>query len=377
MSTAIYDEMIQPKGAAYRASQIKAWSHYLVPVDDSESRLAGNSRIWGDASPEVQSKVIDILIEASRNAGLDVRNTAHVLAIARIESGFNPDAAAGTSSATGLGQFINKTGASYGIDDTNRFDATSQARALVAHYIDNRDLAARRGQGETYIYKYHHDGPSADSGGLELAQRKVLPLLDRYTRFVEAHVGLEHSAENRTSDNARPALSSLGRDANTVRIEEPDNAKILHNGDHGADVRALQVTLTALGFDDARGRALEADSAFGPRTGEAVRAFQRAHGLNVDGVVGADTRRALDAALRSVPEASSAVEPVARPTQTSSLDRLLAAARGDDPLAFRTALADFTDTPFGRRFQAASAELAVQPDPAMRSGGPEPGAAER
>ena len=151
----------------------------------------------------------------------------------------------------------------------------------------------------------------------------------------------------------------------------------LKEGDRGAQVHELQQALVGLGLTDANGAPLEADSAFGPRTGEAVRAFQRAHGLNVDGVVGADTRRALDAALRSVPEASSAVEPVARATRTSSLDRLLAAARGDDPSAFRTALADFTDTPFGRRFQAASAELAVQPDPAMRSGGPEPGAAER
>lgn len=371
----IHTDMIQPKGAAYRTSQLHNRSHYLESIDTSEGRLAGNSRIWGDASPEVQSRVIDILIDASQDAGLSVRETAHVLAIARIESGFNPDAAAGTTSASGLGQFIDDTGRAFGLDARNRFDAGAQATALVAHFIENRDLASRRGQGEAYIYKYHHDGPVRDYGGLRHAETKVLPMLDGYARFVEEqHLArrverLPQAHRDNVADRAEAALPPLDAPATS--------RDVLRNGDHGADVRALQITLAALGFDDARGRALEADSAFGPRTGEAVRAFQQARGLTVDGVVGAETRRALDAASRSVPDASSTAESVARPTQTSSLDRLFAAARGDDPSAFRTALADFTDTPFGRRFQTASAELAVQPDPAMRSAGPEPGAAER
>ncbi|MGH8043492.1 MAG: peptidoglycan-binding protein, partial [Stenotrophomonas sp.] len=107
-----------------------------------------------------------------------------VLAIARVESGFNPDAAAGTTSASGLGQFIDRTGKHYGLNNANRFDVDAQSDALVAHFVDNRNLARDRGQGEDYIYKYHHDGPTKDYGGLGLSHRKVAPHLDEYEQFV-------------------------------------------------------------------------------------------------------------------------------------------------------------------------------------------------
>jgi putative chitinase len=183
MPNDIYTNMVQPPGAAYRSNQIESWSHYREPIDESRP-LHGQSRRWGDASPEVQSRVIDSLIESSRDAGLTPRETAYVLAIARVESGFNPDAAAGTTSASGLGQFIDRTGKHYGLNNANRFDVDAQSDALVAHFVDNRNLARDRGQGEDYIYKYHHDGPTKDYGGLGLAQRKVAPHLDEYEQFV-------------------------------------------------------------------------------------------------------------------------------------------------------------------------------------------------
>jgi putative chitinase len=183
MPNDIYTNMVQPPGAAYRSSQIESWSHYREPIDESRP-LHGASRRWGDASPEVQSRVIDSLIESSRDAGLTPRETAHVLAIARVESGFNPDAAAGTTSASGLGQFIDRTGKHYGLNNANRFDVDAQSDALVAHFVDNRNLARDRGQGEDYIYKYHHDGPTKDYGGLGLSHRKVAPHLNEYEQFV-------------------------------------------------------------------------------------------------------------------------------------------------------------------------------------------------
>jgi len=214
MPNEIYTNMVQPPGAAYRSSQIESWSHYREPIDESRP-LHGQSRRWGDASPEVQSRVIDSLIESSREAGLTPRETAYVLAIARVESGFNPDAAAGTTSASGLGQFIDRTGKHYGLNNANRFDVDAQSDALVAHFVDNRNLARDRGQGEDYIYKYHHDGPTKDYGGLGLSQRKVAPHLDEYEQFVNQRLSQTQTqapapAQQQTVAGAAAAVAAAG-----------------------------------------------------------------------------------------------------------------------------------------------------------------------
>jgi len=178
--------LVNRKGAAYRDDQIVAWSHYRDPIDTSNNRLAGNTRIWGDASTETQRASIDALIVASKANRLNVRQTALVLAIAHTESGFNPDAAAGTTSASGLGQFVDSTGKAYGLGEKNLWDANKQALALVQHFIDNQRLAQSRAQGEEFIYKYHHDGPTKDYGGLRISTQRVLPLADRYEAMLKS-----------------------------------------------------------------------------------------------------------------------------------------------------------------------------------------------
>ena len=449
MSNDIYESMIQPRGREYRSEQIKPWSHYREPVDHSPDRLAGNSRVWGDASPEVQSRVIDALIESSRNAGLTPRETAHVIAIARVESGFNPDAAAGTTSASGLGQFIDKTGRHYDLGNQNRFSPAAQADALVAHFIDNRNLAVSRGQGEEYIYKYHHDGPTRDYGGLGLSNREVAPHLNEYEVFVRQRLGLQQgqdsiSPRQASKAEAQPAVNEprsfddvmkvmlppqngvaphvtghygehrqkgdhggadfnyvggqngvnlqhptvnspisgkvtfVGGQYGTIKIEDaqgnsheilhtqsqlvkegqqiaagqpigtmggrgPDGANdyaqhvhyqlkdsngklkspedfwnkhqdmeissqatrttepkaqavsggVIKHGEKNEGIRLLQDTLNNYGYRDKDGRVLREDGGFGDRTKEAVQAYQQAHGLKADGVVGPQTLAAL------------------------------------------------------------------------------------
>lgn len=62
----------------------------------------------------------------------------------------------------------------------------------------------------------------------------------------------------------------------------------LKRGCSGADVKRLQELLNELGYDCGT-----ADGIFGSKTEAAVKAFQKAHGLYVDGIVGAKTRDAL------------------------------------------------------------------------------------
>lgn len=65
---------------------------------------------------------------------------------------------------------------------------------------------------------------------------------------------------------------------------------VLKRGESGAEVRAMQVQLNALGYTGADGKPLETRSGiFGPNTQHAVEAYQRAHGLTVDGDVGRNT----------------------------------------------------------------------------------------
>ncbi|ARR13601.1 peptidoglycan-binding protein [Xanthomonas citri pv. citri] len=78
-----------------------------------------------------------------------------------------------------------------------------------------------------------------------------------------------------------------------------DAPSVLRENARGAEVRTLQQTLQQLGYKDAGGNELKADGAYGQRTSDAVKAFQRAHGLQDDGVVGRDTQAALKQAEKT------------------------------------------------------------------------------
>jgi hypothetical protein len=179
-----YDAIwVQRPAPAYRDDQIVSWSHYRVPIDTSSGRISGNSRRGGDASKEVQIKVIDFLVQKGRQYRLSREDIAMVLAMVRHESGLNPDAAAGTTSASGLGQFVDGTAASYGINsNSQRFDAEQGSDAMVRHYLENKRLAIAGGATGRNIfvmtYAYHHDGPSLAYGGKAISESKVIPVFD-------------------------------------------------------------------------------------------------------------------------------------------------------------------------------------------------------
>src|SRR5262252_191215 len=74
----------------------------------------------------------------------------------------------------------------------------------------------------------------------------------------------------------------------------------LQRDSSGPDVTALQQRLKDLGFDPNG-----IDGKFGPGTQAAVMAFQKANGLQVDGVVGPNTRAALQLDGAATPAAGS------------------------------------------------------------------------
>lgn len=93
----------------------------------------------------------------------------------------------------------------------------------------------------------------------------------------------------------------------------PAGAEPLRQGDFGADVQRLQQALARHGFFT------DVDGQFGPDTRAKLVQFQRAKGLNADGVANAATWRALEAA------------PVTPPPSTGGTmrQRILDAARGE------------------------------------------------
>lgn len=78
-----------------------------------------------------------------------------------------------------------------------------------------------------------------------------------------------------------------------------EHRSILHRGDSGEAVKALQTSLADLGYRDANDRPLKADADFGPSTDYALKAFQREHGLQDDGIAGKATFAAISEATAS------------------------------------------------------------------------------
>jgi D-alanyl-D-alanine carboxypeptidase len=114
--------------------------------------------------------------------------------------------------------------------------------------------------------------------------------------------------------------------ANVMRVtpdpNQPTPEPLIKTGAEGEEVKKIQQRLMDLGF-----YASTIDGQFGPATRDAVMAFQRQHGLEVDGVIGPSTKEWLysSAANHAVitPTPAPTKEPTAAPTQNPSLPLLV------------------------------------------------------
>ena len=89
---------------------------------------------------------------------------------------------------------------------------------------------------------------------------------------------------------------SLGLASGVARtLASTTTASVLKTGSRGAAVTELQKNLTKLGYDT-KGT----EGIFGMGTKNAVIAFQRDYGLSPDGMVGNDTKNAINSALKNI-----------------------------------------------------------------------------
>jgi hypothetical protein len=166
-----------------QTGEVAPQSYFDSPLIEGD--LRGNSRRAGDVSPAVQQEIVNKIVDVGSKLGMTDYEIAYTLATVRYESGFNPDAAAKSSSARGLGQFIDKTGKSYGIFPENQWDVDMQVQAVLEHTSDNFRMARKKGYSNDYVYALHHDGPALDSGGLGLSEKHIMPYVPKYLDLVE------------------------------------------------------------------------------------------------------------------------------------------------------------------------------------------------
>lgn len=168
------------------SSNIAPQSLFDVPIDRRMGRLKGYSREGSDASTYVKNKVKELILDNSLD--FSAEDQALLLAIAEQESGFNPDAAALTTSAGGVFQLVAKTAENLGLSKRNIFDAELNIRAGVklfkenVNFVDKKYPDLSKTKRAALLYALHHDGPSLRYGGLEIAVKYVLPRMQKYLR---------------------------------------------------------------------------------------------------------------------------------------------------------------------------------------------------
>ena len=244
----LYEYLRAKKGHAYQPNQIisKSWLNIKPEVDKTPGRIAGRSRIHGDIEPLMQDRVIDLLIEIATRYKMSYRDIAHILLFAKVESGFNPDAAAGTTSAAGLGQYTRATvievakpsvskshlGFILNLSDEYVLDAERGAFGVLLSYIKCKEAAALYFSPdgiEENTYLFHHEGwnfnPNSASNPARVADvhaiiaKKILPHLSPVEKLLQAKTQVQFTlktADGKPYDNQPFVMVAPNGNANKI-----------------------------------------------------------------------------------------------------------------------------------------------------------------
>lgn len=148
-------------------------------------------------------------------------------------------------------------------------------------------------------------------GTIDYKGQTVPTIIDHWTSY-KLNIGSGHSdltgsnawfpKMGKTLDNVRNDVAKLmGAETKAVVLGD----RTLKNGMRGDDVQELQEALNKLGFDCGT-----ADGIFGTKTQNAVIAFQKAKGLDADGIFGQKS-------LKALKESAPAPQPVPAPAPSA------------------------------------------------------------
>lgn len=281
--------------------------------------------------------------------------TARPVAISRPENNTvrQFDGTMAISSAYGYGQFLNSTwqqmintyGEKYGVENAAsltraqanapelRQDTRLQAAMLAEFTRENIDRAAKYGGKDVAanVYAMHNlgtgDGPKFLQAVHDNPNGKVSSVLsaevikgnsslygDGNISNAEAYAAMgrkmdqyavyANSVSNSLPDRKPTEAAEKGTSNQQIKGASSNHHAVLsrhdgklEQGERSEQVKQLQGQLAQLGATGRDGKPLHADGDFGTNTKYAVEQFQRAHALQVDGVVGQQTQAALGNAL--------------------------------------------------------------------------------
>jgi len=220
-----------PSEARFPASISEQVMRELVQAGRVESKLVPGvdeaGQRWGEAAPEHQESALRAVVSALMGTRPPLSVAAAILAIARVESGWNASSKNPTSTACGIFQFVKATWKAYSDAPDSCYDPETNARAGVKHLtsiyagrvrsrIEPLTLVTTESERVEWtfrlLYAYHYHGEASamapEGGALDaqsVAEAGVPPLKSFFSILKKATAApARPRARGRSTRVARP-----------------------------------------------------------------------------------------------------------------------------------------------------------------------------